>query len=207
MIVTCLDMEGVLVPEIWINVAERTGIEALRLTTRDVADYDELMRHRLSVLDANGISLAQIQSVIAAMGPLPGAVEFLDWLRPQSQVLVLSDTFYEFAAPLVKQLGYPTLFCHNLVVDGGEIVSYQLRQPDSKREAVLAMKQLNFKVVAAGDSYNDTRMLEVADAGILVNPPPNVVAEFDQYPVVNGFAEFKEELEVAFAHLETDSIY
>ncbi|MDR1851792.1 MAG: bifunctional phosphoserine phosphatase/homoserine phosphotransferase ThrH [Propionibacteriaceae bacterium] len=189
--VTCLDMEGVLTPEIWINVAEATGIEALRLTTRDISDYDELMRHRLSILDANKLGIAAIQEVIGQMQPLPGAAEFIAWLRERSQVIVLSDTFYQFAAPLISQLDYPTLFCHNLVLDGDKIVGYQLRQPNSKQRAVEALHALNFRVIAAGDSYNDTAMLGAADRGILVNPPQNVVAEFPQFPVVHGFEALK----------------
>ncbi|MCL1838634.1 MAG: bifunctional phosphoserine phosphatase/homoserine phosphotransferase ThrH, partial [Propionibacteriaceae bacterium] len=170
----CLDLEGVLVPEIWINVAERTGIPELRLTTRDIADYDELMRYRIKLLDAHGVALADIQQVIAKLEPLPGATEFLDWLRKHFQVVILSDTFYEFAMPLMAQLGYPTLMCHNLVVRNGQICGYRLRQENSKREAVRAFHQLNFQVVAAGDSYNDTAMLAEAEAGILFNPPPAV---------------------------------
>ncbi|MDR1767824.1 MAG: bifunctional phosphoserine phosphatase/homoserine phosphotransferase ThrH [Propionibacteriaceae bacterium] len=189
--VACLDLEGVLVPEIWINVAEATGIDALRLTTRDVADYDELMAHRIKTLDANGVKLSQIQRVIAAMGPLPGAAEFLDWLRTVAQVVILSDTFYDFAMPLMAQLGYPTLLCHRLEVRDDRIAGYRLRQPDSKRAAVKALQSLNFRVVATGDSYNDTAMLAQAEAGILVNPPPNVVAEFPQFRVVRGFDQLK----------------
>jgi phosphoserine/homoserine phosphotransferase len=207
MFVTCLDMEGVLVPEIWINVAERTGIEALRLTTRDVSDYDELMRHRLSVLDAHGIGLSDIQKVIGGMGPYPEAPAFLQWLRERTQVVVLSDTFYEFAWPLVRQLGFPTLFCHSLNVKNDKVIGYKLRQRDSKKQAVLALRDLNFMVVAAGDSYNDTAMLGAANAGILINPPPNVVSEFPQYPVVNGLEELKGALEGAWdvlAHFTGD---
>ena len=179
----CLDLEGVLVPEIWINVAERTGIDALRLTTREVADYDRLMAHRLGVLDEHDLKLADIQAVIAEMGPLPGAQEFLDRLRQRAQVVILSDTFYEFAMPLMAQLGHPTLFCHRLEVADDRIVGYTLRQPDSKRAAVKAFHALNYRVIAAGDSYNDTAMLSEADAGILIRPPESVVAEFPQFPV------------------------
>ena len=184
----CLDLEGVLVPEIWINVAERTGIDDLRLTTRDIADYDELMGHRLRVLDAHGIGLTQIQAVIAEMGPMPGAAEFLDWLRERFQVLILSDTFYEFAMPLMAQLGFPTLLCHRLQVQDDRVIGYTLRQAESKRTAVRALHELNFRVVATGDSYNDTAMLAEADAGILFRPPANVVAEFPQVPVVTDYA-------------------
>ncbi|HOC12453.1 MAG TPA: bifunctional phosphoserine phosphatase/homoserine phosphotransferase ThrH [Propionicimonas sp.] len=184
----CLDLEGVLVPEIWINVAETTGIDELRLTTRDIADYDELMGHRLRVLDAHGIGLTQIQAVIAEMGPMPGAAEFLDWLRERFQVLILSDTFYEFAMPLMAQLGFPTLLCHRLQVQDDRVIGYTLRQAESKRTAVRALHELNFRVVATGDSYNDTAMLAEADAGILFRPPANVVAEFPQFPVVTDYA-------------------
>jgi len=183
----CLDLEGVLVPEIWIRVAESTGLEELRLTTRDIADYDELMRHRLRVLDTHGIRLSQIQEVIADMGPMPGAAGFLDWLRARFQVVILSDTFYEFAMPLMAQLGYPTLLCHRLQVHDDRIVGYTLRQPDSKRAAVRAFHHLNYRVVATGDSYNDVAMLAEADAGILFRPPPNVVAEFPRFPVVTDY--------------------
>ena len=183
----CLDLEGVLVPEIWINVAETTGIDELRLTTRDIADYDELMGHRLRVLDAHGIGLTQIQAVIAEMGPMPGAAEFLGWLRERFQVLILSDTFYEFAMPLMAQLGFPTLLCHRLQVQDDRVIGYTLRQAESKRTAVRALHELNFRVVATGDSYNDTAMLAEADAGILFRPPANVVAEFPQFPVVTDY--------------------
>ncbi|MBN9106300.1 MAG: bifunctional phosphoserine phosphatase/homoserine phosphotransferase ThrH [Propionibacteriaceae bacterium] len=185
--VACLDLEGVLVPEIWIRVAEATGIPELRLTTRDVADYDQLMRHRLDVLADRGVGLSQIQDVIAQMGPMPGACEFLDWLRQRFQVFILSDTFYEFGMPLMAQLGYPTLLCHRLEVSDDRIVGYRLRQPDGKREAVRALHALNYRVVATGDSYNDTAMLAEADAGILFRPPANVVEEFGQFPVVTDY--------------------
>ena len=193
----CLDLEGVLVPEIWINVAERTGIEELRLTTRDIADYDELMGHRLAVLDAHGIRLSQIQAVIAGMGPLPGAADFLAWLRARAQVAILSDTFYEFAMPLMAQLGFPLLLCHRLNVDDDRVVGYTLREPDSKRAAVKAFHQLHYRVVAAGDSYNDTAMLAEADAGILFRPPQNVIDEFPQFPVARSFADMREEFRKA----------
>ncbi|MBK8537128.1 MAG: bifunctional phosphoserine phosphatase/homoserine phosphotransferase ThrH [Candidatus Competibacteraceae bacterium] len=170
----CLDLEGVLVPEIWINVAERTGIEALRLTTRDIPDYDQLMRRRLALLDQHGLKLSDIQRVIASMGPLDGAHQFLDWLRERFQVVILSDTYYEFAMPLMRQLGWPALFCHRLEVVADRVVNYTLRQSDSKRQAVRAFHGLNFRVIAAGDSYNDTAMLAEAEAGILFRPPQNV---------------------------------
>lgn len=191
--IACLDLEGVLVPEIWINVAERTGIDGLRRTTRDEPDYDVLMRYRLEILEREGLGLPAIQKVIGAMGPLPGAGEFLDWLRERMQVVILSDTFYEFAAPLMRQLGWPTLFCHRLGVEAdGRIADYHLRQPDQKRRAVQAFHGLNFRVIAAGDSYNDTAMLGEADAGILFQPPDNVVREFPQFPVTRSYAELRE---------------
>ena len=185
----CLDLEGVLVPEIWINVAERTGIEALRLTTRDIPDYDQLMRQRLALLDQHGLKLSDIQRVIADMGPLDGARAFLDWLRERFQVVILSDTYYEFAMPLMRQLGWPALFCHRLEVVEDRVVNYTLRQADSKREAVRAFHRLNFRVIAAGDSYNDTAMLAEAEAGILFRPPQNVIDEFPQFPVTRTFDE------------------
>ena len=198
----CLDLEGVLVPEIWISVAERSGIDALRLTTRDVADYDELMAHRLGVLEQHGLKLADIQAVIAGMGPLPGAADFLAGLRQRAQVVILSDTFYEFAMPLMAQLGYPTLFCHRLQVGADDrIVGYTLRQPDSKRAAVKAFHGLNYRVVAAGDSYNDTAMLAEADAGILIRPPASVVAEFPQFPVTRPLPELADAIEDALARM------
>lgn len=186
--VACLDLEGVLVPEIWIGVAEATGIEELRLTTRDIADYDELMSHRISVMDAHGVRLSQVQEVIASMGPMPGAMEFLDQLRRDFQVLILSDTFYEFGMPLMAQLGFPTLLCHRLDVANDRIVGYRLRQPDAKRASVKALHSLNYRVVATGDSYNDTAMLSEAEAGILFRPPANVIAEFPQFPVVKDYS-------------------
>jgi phosphoserine/homoserine phosphotransferase len=194
--IACLDLEGVLVPEIWINVAERTGIEALRITTREEPDYDVLMKRRLGILEQHGLRLPDIQEVIGGMRPLPGAPEFLDWLRARFQVVILSDTFYEFAMPLMRQLGHPTLFCHRLGVDAeGRIVDYHLRMPDQKRHAVEALHQLRFKVLAAGDSYNDTAMLGAADVGILFRPPDNVIAEFPQFPVTRSYAELQRAFE------------
>ncbi len=193
MFVACLDLEGVLVPEIWINVAEFTGIEALRATTRDIPDYDQLMQQRLRILHEHNLGLHDIQRVIGRMHPLNGAYEFLNWLRQRYQVIILSDTFYEFAAPLMKQLGWPTLLCHKLAVDkSGTITDYILRQPDGKRQAVLALQSLKFRVIAAGDSYNDTAMLSEADAGILFRPPQNVVDEFPQFPVSRTYSELKD---------------
>jgi phosphoserine/homoserine phosphotransferase len=185
--IVTLDMEGVLVPEIWIAVAERTGIEALRRTTRDEPDYDVLMRGRLDLLDRHGLTLPAIQDVIGGLAPLPGAVEFLDELRRRTQVVLLSDTFEEFARPLVHQLGRPTILCHRLVVDGPRITGYRLRMPDQKRAAVEAFQSLNYRVVAAGDSYNDTSMLLAADAGFLFHAPANVVAEFPQLPAFDDY--------------------
>jgi phosphoserine / homoserine phosphotransferase len=188
--IACLDLEGVLVPEIWINVAERTGIKELRATTRDVPDYDALMRQRLRILDEHHLKLADIQQVIAGMGPLPGAHDFLNRLRETFQVIILSDTFYDFAVPLMKQLGHPTLLCHRLKIDAaGRVADYHLRMPEQKREAVKALHYLKFKVIAAGDSYNDTAMLAEADAGILFCPPENVIAEFPQFPVTTTYDE------------------
>ncbi len=196
--IACLDLEGVLVPEIWINFAERTGIDALRRTTRDEPDYDKLMRYRLGILEEHGLGLGDIQEVIGTMAPLDGAADFLDWLRSQHQVIILSDTFEEFAAPLMKQLGYPTLFCHSLqVAQSGKIEAHRLRIADGKRKAVMCLKLLNFGVAAAGDSYNDTTMLKEADAGILFCPPDNVVREFPQFPVTRTYAELRAEFEAA----------
>jgi phosphoserine/homoserine phosphotransferase len=196
--IACLDLEGVLVPEIWISFAERTGIEELRLTTRDVPDYEALMTRRLSILDQNNLRLTDIQKVIGEMSPLPGAPGFLDWLRERAQVVILSDTFYQFAAPLMRQLGWPTLFCNQLEIgEGGRISDYQLRQKDGKRQAVRAFHQLNFRVLAAGDSYNDTTMLAEADVGILFRPPDNVVAEFPHFPVARSYDELRSEFQRA----------
>jgi len=190
--IACLDLEGVLVPEIWINVAERTGIEALRRTTRDEPDYDRLMRGRLEILARHGLGLPDIQRVIGTLRPLEGAAEFLDWLRERFQVLILSDTFYEFADPLLAQLGRPTLFCHRLETDAsGRIVGYRIRLADQKRLTVRALHGLAFEVVAAGDSYNDTAMLAEANAGILFRPPENVVREFPHFPVAHSYEELR----------------
>jgi phosphoserine/homoserine phosphotransferase len=196
-------LEGVLVPEIWINVAERTGIEALRRTTRDEPDYDKLMAGRLAILDEHGLKLPDIQEVIGGMGPLDGAVEFIEWLRGRHQVIILSDTFYEFAAPLMAQLGHPCLFCHSLVVEtGGRVADYRLRIDDGKRRAVMALKELNFSTIAAGDSYNDTTMLGAADAGILFRPPDNVIADFPQFPVTRTYDELRGAFDNASAALD-----
>ena len=200
--IVCLDLEGVLVPEIWIAFAERTGIAEFRRTTRDEPDYDRLMRWRLALLRRHALKLADIQAVIAGMAPLPGAREFVDELRGRYQIIILSDTFYEFADPLMRQLGRPTLFCHRLVVDEtGFVTGYRLRQTDQKRHAVLALKSLNYQVIAAGDSYNDTAMLGAADAGFLIPPPANVVTEFPQFPVQSTLAELKDAIDTAAARL------
>ena len=188
--VVCLDLEGVLVPEVWIKFAEKTGIDALKATTRDIPDYDELMQQRLRLLDENNLDLAAIQAVIAELSPMPGAREFLDSLREKFQVIILSDTFYEFARPLMAQLAWPTLFCHKLEVSGdGRVTGYLLRQKDPKRQSVKALKQLKYTVFAAGDSYNDTTMLEEADAGFLFRAPQNVIDEFPQYKVTTEYTE------------------
>jgi phosphoserine/homoserine phosphotransferase len=191
----CLDLEGVLIPEIWIEFAERTNIDALRATTRDIPDYNVLMKQRLSLLDEHGLRIDDIQAVIADMAPLDGAAGFLDWLRERFQVVILSDTFYEFSAPLMKQLGWPTLLCHRLLTDAeGKVIDYRLRQPDPKRASVQAFHTLNYRIIAAGDSYNDTSMLEEADAGILFRAPDNVIAEFPQYPAVKSYDELRAEI-------------
>ncbi|MFT4549754.1 MAG: phosphoserine/homoserine phosphotransferase [Verrucomicrobiales bacterium] len=198
--VACLDLEGVLVPEIWINVAKRTGIDALRATTRDIPVYSELMAQRLRICDENGLKISDIQAVIDDMGPMEGAKDFLYWLKEHFQVVILSDTFYEFAAPLMRQLDYPTLFCHKLEISSeGQITDFKLRQEDQKRAAVKAFQGLNFKVAAAGDSYNDTTMLGQAEAGILFCPPENVIAEFPQFPVTRNYEEMKQAFESASA--------
>ena len=190
--IACLDLEGVLVPEIWVDVAERTGIDALRRTTRDEPDYDRLMRGRLEILERHGLGLPDIARVIGTMRPLEGAADFLDWLRARFPVLILSDTFAEFAAPLLAQLGHPTLFCHRLETDAsGRIVGYRIRLPDQKRRTVRALHELAFRVIAAGDSYNDTPMLGEADTGILFRPPENVVREFPQFPVTHTYDELR----------------
>lgn len=190
-----MDLEGVLVPEIWIAVAERTGIPALRRTTRDEPDYDALMRGRLRILAEHGLTLADIQGVIAGLAPLPGAAEFLAWARERLPVIILSDTFEQFAAPLLRQLGWPTLFCHRLVVDErGRITDYRLRLPDQKRRSVEALRGLNYRVCAVGDSYNDTTMLAAADRGILFRPSPAVARDFPQFAVVEDHAALAREI-------------
>ncbi|MBT17969.1 MAG: bifunctional phosphoserine phosphatase/homoserine phosphotransferase ThrH [Dehalococcoidia bacterium] len=190
----CLDLEGVLIPEIWIGFAEKTGIDQLRATTRDIPDYDELMQQRLRLLQEHQLGLPDIQEVIASMSPLEGALEFTNWLKKRFQLIILSDTFYEFSHPLMQQLNFPTLFCHRLVADeSGSIVDYKLRQKDPKRQCVIAFHGLNFRVIAAGDSYNDISMLGEADAGILFRAPDNVIEEFPQFPSVTSYEELKME--------------
>ena len=190
--IACLDLEGVLVPEIWIEVADKTGIKELRATTRDIPDYSELMRMRLDVCDQNGLTLQDISEVISKMLPLKGAEEFLSWLREKFQVVILSDTFYQFAYPLMKQLNFPALFCHNLDVDdSGRITDFKLRIKDQKKQAVKAFHSLGFQVIAAGDSYNDIPMLSEADKGILFCPPQNVIDEFSQFLITKDYTELR----------------
>lgn len=194
----CLDLEGVLVPEIWIEFSKRTGIPELSRTTRDEPDYDKLMNFRLDLLKKHKLGLPDIQKVIAEMGPMPGARDFLDALRRDYQVIILSDTFYEFAMPLMAQLNMPALFCHKLEADAeGFLVAYHLRMPNQKKEAVQRLKELRFQVIAAGDSYNDTAMLSEAHAGILFHPPQNVIDEFPQFPVTMNYAELRQQIDQA----------
>ncbi len=204
--VVCLDLEGVLIPEIWIAFAERTGIADFKRTTRDEPDYDKLMRWRLALLRQHGLKLKDIQDVIAGMAPMEGAREFLDDLRSRFQVIILSDTFYEFADPMMRQLGRPTLFCHRLEIDAdGFVANYKLRQPDQKRHAVNALKSLNYQVIAAGDSYNDTGMLSAADAGFFIHPPASIVAQFPQFPVNHSYPELGAAIDAASARLKASS--
>ena len=192
--IACLDLEGVLIPEVWINFAERTGIDALKATTRDIPDYDELMTMRLEILRDNKLGIKDIQDVIDGMDPLPGAAEALDWLRERFQVVILSDTFYEFAEPFMRKLGWPTILCHKLEIDAdGMIANYLIRQPDPKRTSVKAFHSLKYRCIATGDSYNDTTMLSEADAGILFRPPQNVIDEFPQFPVAREYSELQAE--------------
>jgi phosphoserine / homoserine phosphotransferase len=196
----CSDLEGVWVPEVWINVAERTGIPALRVTTRDMKDYDELMNYRLKILRENNLTLLDIQRVIATIKPMHGALEMINWLKRVSRFIVVSDTFVEFADPLMEQLDRPTLFCHSLEVNSQGIISgYQLRQQDAKREVVKALKNLNYDVIAFGDSYNDINMLKEADLGILFRPPQNVIDDCPEFPVMHEYAELKHFLEERFS--------
>ena len=193
--ITCLDLEGVLIPEVWIGLANKTGIEELKLTTRDIKDYNELMTMRLSVLDKHGLTLADVEKVVETMDPLEGAREFLDWLRIRTEVIILTDTFREFALPLIAKLGHPTMFCHSLeVAEDKRIVNYCLRQQDQKKKAVLALKGLNLRIVAAGDSYNDLTMLLNADAGLFFKPNDKIVEEYPQLPVTRNYEELKTRL-------------
>jgi phosphoserine/homoserine phosphotransferase len=192
--IACLDLEGVLIPEVWISFAERTGIEELRVTTREIPDYDKLMRQRLAILSQHELGIRDIQAVIDGMDPLPGAAETLLWLRERFQVVILSDTFYEFAEPFMRKLGWPTLLCHRLEIsDKGMITDYKIRQPDPKRASVQAFHNLKYRIIATGDSYNDTSMLSEADAGILFRPPDNVIEEFPQFPVAREYPELQAE--------------
>jgi phosphoserine / homoserine phosphotransferase len=194
--IVCSDLEGVFVPEIWINVAEKTGIEELRLTTRDISDYDVLMKRRLAILDENNLKIDDIKAVIATMTPLDGAMEFLNWIRSRMQIIIVSDTFDQFARPLMEKLGWPTLFCHTLsIAPDGFISDYVLRQKDGKREAVISLKNLNYNTIAVGDSYNDITMLKEANNGILFNPPDNVKNEFPEFPVTFSYEALKSIIE------------
>lgn len=193
MYVVCSDLEGVWVPEVWINVAERTGIEELKLTTRDITDYNVLMKKRLKVLEENNLKLKDIQHVISQLRPMDGAKETIKWIQSITRFIVVSDTFVEFADPLMQQLDYPTLFCHSLTIDEeNRVTDYNLRQPDPKRKVVQAMQSLNYKVIAFGDSYNDVSMLEQAEKGILFCPPQNVIDDFPEYPVITSYPDLKE---------------
>jgi len=192
-VIVCLDLEGVLVPEIWINVALKTGIEALKVTTREMPDYDKLMKQRLSILDRHKLKIGDIQEVIGKMGPLEGATDFVAWIRERCQVIILSDTFYQFALPLMRQLGFPTLFCNQLEIDpGGRIVNYHMRMQNQKKHSVAAFKALNFFTMAAGDAYNDTAMLGEADAGFFFKPPDHLPKEFPQFPVTQTYGELQQ---------------
>jgi len=197
--IVCSDLEGVFIPEIWINVAKKTGIEELKLTTRDISDYDVLMKRRLNILRENSLKLKDIQDVIDQMDPLPGAVEFLNWLRSQTQVIIVSDTYVQFAGPLMKKLGYPTLFCHTLEVsENDSVIGYKLRQKEGKKKTVQALRSLKYHIIAMGDSYNDIDMLKEADMGILFCPPQNVIDEFPELPVTTDYQQVKQILEKAF---------
>lgn len=191
-VIACLDLEGVLVPEIWINVALKTGIEELKITTREMPDYDKLMKQRLAILERHNLRINDIQEVIDHMGPLEGATSFIAWLRERCQVIILSDTFYQFALPLMRQLGYPTLFCNQLEIDpSGRILSHHMRMPNQKKYSVAAFKSLNFFTMAAGDAYNDTAMLGEADAGFFFRPPEHLPKEFPNFPVTQTYSELQ----------------
>jgi phosphoserine / homoserine phosphotransferase len=199
MLIACLDLEGVLIPELWIAVADATNIPELRRTTRDEPDYDVLMRYRLDILAKRGLGIAEISRVIEGVDPLPGGVEFLSWLRERHPVVILSDTFYGFARPLLPKLGYPTLFCHELDIDAasGRIAGYRLRMADQKRHCVRAFRSVGYEIIAAGDSYNDTSMLGEADEGLFFRPPPKVAAEFPKFPVSHTYDELRSAFEAA----------
>ncbi len=200
--IVCLDLEGVLIPEIWVNFAEKVGVEELKATTRDIPDYDELMRFRLDLVAKHDFRIHDIQAVIDTLTPLEGAKAFSDQLRADYQLIILSDTFQEFAKPMMRQLQWPTLFCHQLIIDDeGRINDYKLRKPDHKRETVKRLHELNFNVVAAGDSYNDTTMLGEAEQGILFCPPQNVIDEFPQFPVANSYQQLRAEIDKAIAEM------
>jgi phosphoserine/homoserine phosphotransferase len=200
--IVCLDLEGVLIPEIWVNFAEKVGVEELKATTRDIPDYDELMRFRLDLVAKHDFRIQDIQAVIDSLTPLDGAKAFADQLRADYQLIILSDTFQEFAKPMMRQLQWPTLFCHQLIIDDeGRINDYKLRKPDHKRETVKRLHELNFNVVAAGDSYNDTTMLAEAEEGILFSPPQNVIDEFPQFPVANSYQQLRAEIDKAIAKM------
>ncbi|NHI93334.1 MAG: bifunctional phosphoserine phosphatase/homoserine phosphotransferase ThrH [Candidatus Lokiarchaeota archaeon] len=195
MFVVCLDLEGVLSEEVWINVSLKTGIEELKLTTRDVSDYDVLMKRRLKILKENNITLKEIQNIIGEMDLLPGALEFLNWLRSVTQVIILTDSYIEFALPIVKKLGYPTLFCHDLETDEKGIISnYRLRIKNMKKQSVISFKNMNYDVIAIGDSYNDIDMLKEAKYGILFKPPKKVIEEYPEYPVITEYSQLKEKI-------------
>jgi len=196
MYIVCSDLEGVFVPEVWINVADKTGIKELRRTTRDEPDYNVLMHCRMKILDQYGLKLHDIQKVIAQIQPLPGAVDLIGWIKERTQLIVVSDTFIQFADPLMKQLGRPTLFCHSLIMDGdNRIIDYKLRQPDPKRKTVEALQGLKYEVIAMGDSYNDISMLKQADIGILYNPPANVIRDHPEFPVYYNYSDLKTHLQ------------
>ncbi len=202
MIIVCLDLEGVLGPEIWIEFAAQVGIEELKLTTRDEPDYDKLMRRRLQILEQNSLRLPDIQRVIERLGPLPGARAFVGELRTHYQVVILSDTFYEFAQPIMRQLDWPTLFCHRLDTrPDGRIAGYRLRMKDQKRAAVAAFRGLNFGTIAVGDSYNDTSMLQEADAGVFFRPPASIAGQFPQFPVARDYVELRSAIDRAAARI------
>jgi len=199
--IVCSDLEGVWVPEVWINVAKKTGIDALKYTTRDIKDYDELMKYRLNILDEKNLYLKDIQDVIGTIKPLDGALDIIKWIKTISRLIVVSDTFVEFAEPLMRQLDYPTLFCHSLEVDAkNRIVGYKLRQKDSKRQVVKALQGLNYSVIAFGDSYNDISMLQQADKAFLFRPPQNVIDDYPEFPVAMNYQEMKTLLMKMFSH-------